>query len=85
MNARVEEKSGEELVEIITENVGRMLRRKMDAVTCIRMAAEKAMESWNSSLIESNFTYFSSKYSSVNGKPLIDPPKIVKKNIDIYR
>lgn len=67
MNARVEKKSGERLVNIISENVGRMLRRKMDAITCIRIAAEKAAESWDQSLVDSscNFSYVSSKYSSV--------------------
>lgn len=66
MNTRVEDKSGEELVNIISENVGRMLRRKMDAVTCIRLAAEKIADDWNSTLADGNFTYFSSKYSVVN-------------------
>jgi len=67
MNARVEKKSGESLVNIISENVGRMLRRKMDAVTCIRIAAEKAAENWDQSLVvgSCNFSYVSSKCSSV--------------------
>ncbi|XP_014474755.1 PREDICTED: voltage-dependent calcium channel subunit alpha-2/delta-3 isoform X2 [Dinoponera quadriceps] len=60
MNTRVEDKSGEELVSIISENVGRMLRRKMDAVTCIRMKAEKIAEKWDPSTM-GNFTYISSK------------------------
>jgi len=77
MNTRVEDKSGEELVNIISENVGRMLRRKMDAVTCIRIAAEEAAERWNSSGLDAayktgsydekigNFSYISSKNSPV--------------------
>lgn len=85
MNARVEEKSGEELVDMISENVGRMLRRKMDAVTCIRMAAEAIAEDWDPSLVEGNFTYISGKYSPVNGESLDDLPKYVKQNISVYR
>ncbi|XP_032665097.1 voltage-dependent calcium channel subunit alpha-2/delta-3 isoform X2 [Odontomachus brunneus] len=63
MNTRVEDKSGEELVSIISENVGRMLRRKMDAVTCIRMKAEEIAEEWDLSSMDGNFTYVSSKYN----------------------
>lgn len=72
MNTRVEDKSGEELVSIISENVGRMLRRKMDAVTCIRMKAEEIAEEWDSSSMDGNFTYVSSKY-------------IMMKNSSVYR
>lgn len=61
MNTRVEDKSGEELVSIISENVGRMLRRKMDAVTCIRMRAEEIAEEWDPSSVDGNFSYVSSK------------------------
>ncbi|XP_011260159.1 voltage-dependent calcium channel subunit alpha-2/delta-3 isoform X2 [Camponotus floridanus] len=68
MNTRVEDKSGEELVSIISENVGRMLRRKMDAVTCIRIAAEAATEDWNEPLVDGNFSYVSGKCSPVNGE-----------------
>lgn len=68
MNARVEYKSGEELVNVISENVGRMLRRKMDAVTCIRIAAE----SWDPSFMtDGNFSYVSGKCSHVIGHNLI--------------
>lgn len=75
MNTRVEDKSGEELVSIISENVGRMLRRKMDAVTCIRIKAEEIAEEWNvsSSMDDGNFTYVSSKFS------------IKQKNSNTYR
>lgn len=75
MNTRVEDKSGEELVSIISENVGRMLRRKMDAVTCIRIKAEEIAEEWNvsSSTDDGNFTYVSSKFS------------IKQKNSNTYR
>ncbi|XP_067204324.1 voltage-dependent calcium channel subunit alpha-2/delta-3 isoform X2 [Linepithema humile] len=77
MNTRVEDKAGEELVNIISENVGRMLRRKMDAVTCIRIAAEEAAENWDPSVVDAlyetgkynekigNFSYISGKCSPV--------------------
>jgi len=64
MNTRVEHKSGEELVNIISENVGRMLRRKMDAVTCIRIAAEEAAENWDPSVVDGNFSYVA-KYALI--------------------
>lgn len=73
MNTRVEDKSGEELISIISESVGRMLRRKMDAVRCILEFAEAAAEEWNS-----NFTgplnYTSSKYSNITNED--EPPEI---------
>ncbi|KAG6799236.1 voltage-dependent calcium channel subunit alpha-2/delta-3-like isoform X1 [Apis mellifera caucasica] len=86
MNTRVENKSGEKLVNIISENVGRMLRRKMDAVTCIRMAAEEYAENWENDE-EGNFTYVSGKYSQVMNTNRTRPriPKNMKKNIDAYR
>ncbi|XP_003707444.1 ca[2+] channel Muscle-specific alpha2/delta subunit isoform X2 [Megachile rotundata] len=83
MNTRVEDKSGEELVSIISENVGRMLRRKMDAVTCIRMKAEEQAENWEDEL-GSNFTYVSGKYSKVNNENATIPENM-EKNIDYYR
>lgn len=85
MNTRVEDKSGEELVSIISENVGRMLRRKMDAVTCIRIQAEQEAESWENDG-DGNFTYVSGKYSPVVGqkkKPRL--PENMKKNVQLYR
>ncbi|CAD1476867.1 unnamed protein product, partial [Heterotrigona itama] len=93
MNMRVEHKSGEELVNIISENVGRMLRRKMDAVTCIRMAAEEQAENWENNEEEGNFTYVSGKYSPVSLTQTEDEsnttrlqiPSNMKKNIDAYR
>lgn len=84
MNTRVENKSGEKLVNIISENVGRMLRRKMDAVTCIRMAAEEYAENWENDE-EGNFTYVSGKYSKVMNQTRPRIPKNMKKNIDAYR
>lgn len=88
MNARVEKKSGEDLVNIISENVGRMLRRKMDAVTCIRIAAEKAAENWDSSFMDGNFSYISGKCSSVNGHDSANNKKYCKRgksNKNMYR
>ena len=84
MNTRVEHKSGEELVNIISENVGRMLRRKMDAVTCIRMAAEEHAENWDNNE-EGNFTYVSGKYSKLMNETPPRIPSNMEKNVDAYR
>ncbi|CAK9808523.1 Voltage-dependent calcium channel subunit alpha-2/delta-3 [Anthophora plagiata] len=84
MNTRVEDKSGEELVNIISENVGRMLRRKMDAVTCIRMTAEENAENWESEE-EGNFTYVSGKYSPIMNQTRPTLPENMEKNVDAYR
>ncbi|XP_011704336.1 PREDICTED: uncharacterized protein LOC105459776, partial [Wasmannia auropunctata] len=80
MNARVENKSGEDLVNIISENIGRMLRRKMDAVTCIRIVAEEAAENWESSLVDGkcNITYVSSKCSNITGRDSANRKKLEK-------
>ncbi|KAH8323327.1 hypothetical protein KR067_005091 [Drosophila pandora] len=68
-NARVELKNGTELIQSITDNVGRMLARKMDAVRCIQERAETVNENFEFNLTwaETNFTYISSKYSTFNG------------------
>lgn len=84
MNTRVEDKSGEELVSIISENVSRMLRRKMDAVTCIRIAAEAATEDWNKPLVDGNFSYVSGKCSPVNGYSK-NETQCQRKNATVYR
>jgi len=84
MNARVEDKSGEELINIISENVGRMLRRKMDAVTCIRIAAEEAAKNWDpDSLLDGNFSYVSSKCSPVGHDST--NKNSTKKNCNIHK
>lgn len=87
MNTIVQDKSGDELVNIISENVGRMLRRKMDAVTCIRIAAESNAENNSSEYEEynSNFTYFSGKYSQVIDEEPIEIPDNMLKNKNVYR
>ncbi|XP_076666835.1 ca[2+] channel Muscle-specific alpha2/delta subunit isoform X2 [Andrena cerasifolii] len=85
MNTRVEDKSGEELVSIISENVGRMLRRKMDAVTCIRMQAEAYAESWVDDEEDGNFTYVSGKFSRVAGQRSPTLPENMEKNVGVYR
>lgn len=84
MNARVEDKSGEELVDIISENVGRMLRRKMDAIKCILKVAEAAAEEYNET-IPTNITYVSGKYSSIVDGEIPVIPKNMEKNASIYR
>ncbi|XP_076283345.1 ca[2+] channel Muscle-specific alpha2/delta subunit isoform X1 [Lasioglossum baleicum] len=85
MNTRVEDKSGEELVSIISENVGRMLRRKMDAVTCIRAKAEESAENWLPEENDGNFTYVSGKYSPVVKQKAPKLPENMEKNYEVYR
>lgn len=54
-------KSGDEIIRNISENVGRMLSRKMDAVKCLFREAERLSEEY-----DGNFTttYYSAKYSN---------------------
>ncbi|XP_044586306.1 voltage-dependent calcium channel subunit alpha-2/delta-3 isoform X1 [Cotesia glomerata] len=85
MNARVEDKSGEELIDIISESVGRMLRRKMDAVRCILKVAEDAAEEYNATAAGFNITYVSGKYSTIEDEDPPDIPKNMRKNASIYR
>lgn len=62
-------KSGEELIDSIVENVGRMFYRKIEAVRCIQMKAENVSEQFefNETMAE-NLHYSSSKYSrKLNG------------------
>ncbi|XP_031786318.1 voltage-dependent calcium channel subunit alpha-2/delta-3 isoform X1 [Nasonia vitripennis] len=58
---RVVDKSGDEIIRNISENVGRMLSRKMDAVKCLFKEAERLSEEY-----DGNFTrmYYSAKYSN---------------------
>lgn len=65
-NARVMNKSGEELIESIVENVGRMFYRKIEAVRCILLKAENVSEQfeYNETMAE-NLHYHSSKYSRI--------------------
>lgn len=66
-NARVMNKSGEELIESIVENVGRMFYRKIEAVRCILMKAENVSEHFEfENEMVKNLTYYSSKYSTVH-------------------
>ncbi|XP_015127549.1 voltage-dependent calcium channel subunit alpha-2/delta-3 isoform X1 [Diachasma alloeum] len=93
LNARVEEKSGEELIEIISESVGRMLRRKMDAVRCILIRAEEEALNHDDSernvdVIKSSLTYISGKYSWViDGDNDTQPeiPENMRNDSHIYR
>jgi hypothetical protein len=63
MGVRVEHKSGDEIIKNISENVGRMLSRKMDAVQCLYKEAERISEMWDANFT-TNFTYYSAKYSN---------------------
>lgn len=68
-NARVEKKDGDELMDYIATNVGRMLRRKMDAIRCVVNMAEEVAENFEfDEEVSANFTYFSSRYSPVHGE-----------------
>lgn len=65
-NARVEKKDGNTLIDSIVESIGRMLNRKMDAVKCIVNKSEEYAEEFHrNSMLQKNFTYYSSKYSLV--------------------
>ena len=86
MNARVEKKDGEALIESIVESIGRMLNRKMDAVKCIvNRSEEYSMNFHRNEMLEENFTYYSSKYSIVNDVNLTSlylPDSIEKMLVD---
>lgn len=84
MNAIVVEKSGEELIDIISESVGRMLRRKMDAVRCILKVAEDAAEEYVRDETE-NVTYVSGKYSNIVDMPETSTPQSIKRNYSTFR
>lgn len=64
MGVRVVHKSGEDIIKTISENVSRMLSRKMDAVKCIYKEAEKLAEQWDEKFTD-QFSYYSMKYSNI--------------------
>ncbi|XP_046751290.1 voltage-dependent calcium channel subunit alpha-2/delta-3 isoform X2 [Diprion similis] len=88
-NARIEEKSGMEMVKSISESVGRMLSRKMDAVRCILETAERSAVLYNASALPQrigltnetirnmNMSYISGKYSSVNNVSVQLPESLI--------
>lgn len=97
MNARVEDKSGKEMIDIIGTSVGRMLKKKMDAVQRILERAEKASVVFNDSSI-SNWTeitkesaiaqdlsYVSGRYSPIVGRPPPVLPKPLVNTSFMYR
>ncbi|XP_066590097.1 voltage-dependent calcium channel subunit alpha-2/delta-3 [Prorops nasuta] len=85
MNTRVEKKSGEELIKIIRESVGRMLRRKMDAVTCIRMYAEMDAEDWDPIVgMNKTFRYVSGKQSKFTADDDVPEPTPEPTPIIVY-
>lgn len=69
MHTRIEDKSGEELIKIITHSIGNMLKHKMEALQCIQEAAEFAAQNWEWH-IEGNISYVSAKYSPGPGEDL---------------
>ena len=83
MGVRVENKSGDELIKTISENVGRMLRRKMDAVRCIYKEAEDISEQWDANFT-TDFTYYSAKYSiSCDENPECKEPTIPENMMEL--
>uniref|UniRef100_A0A182WHK4 VWFA domain-containing protein n=1 Tax=Anopheles minimus TaxID=112268 RepID=A0A182WHK4_9DIPT len=85
-NARVEHKNGTTLIQSIVENVGRMFIRKMDAIKCIINLAEELSEQfeYNETLAD-NFSYYSSKYSNIDGRPEPELPETLQENAWMYR
>lgn len=83
-NARVEQKDGHELINYIADNVGRMLRRKMDAIRCVINVAEEAAEEYvYDKEVSEQYCYYSSKYSPIAGEkydPDLWPPGIAELN-----
>lgn len=75
MGARVEHKSGEEIINTISENVARMLSRKMDAAKCLYKEAERLSEQWHDNFTL-DFTYYSAKYSNATVDEEIKVPTI---------
>ncbi|XP_055595759.1 voltage-dependent calcium channel subunit alpha-2/delta-3 [Uranotaenia lowii] len=85
-NARVEHKDGTSLIKSIVENASRMLTRKMDAIKCIINQAETLSEQFEfNDTIADNFTYYSSKYSNIDGRPEPEIPETLLENIWMYR
>ncbi|XP_031619026.1 voltage-dependent calcium channel subunit alpha-2/delta-3-like [Contarinia nasturtii] len=83
-NAKVKIKG--ELIRTAVEKVGRMFRRKIVAVRCIANRAEQLAEEYfrnytrndtgiseeNLKIMRNNYTYYSSKYSTINGVPCVN-------------
>ncbi|XP_043483150.1 voltage-dependent calcium channel subunit alpha-2/delta-3 isoform X1 [Leptopilina heterotoma] len=76
MNTKVVHKSGDELIEVIRESVGRMLHRKMDAVRCILKAAESASENYETPIEYKNITYVSGKFSEALDEEVLLPENL---------
>ena len=76
MNTKVVPKSGDELIDVIRDSVGRMLHRKMDAVRCILQAAEKESETYEKPESFDGMSYMSGKFSRVPGETIILPENL---------
>lgn len=85
-NARVMKKSGEELIDSIVENVGRMFFRKIEAVRCILTKAENVSEQFEfSETMVKNLTYYSSKYSKLDNRaPAYSLPESLAQDSNMY-
>lgn len=58
-------KSGEDIINTISANMGLMLKTKVDAVNCIRFAAEDIIKNWVQQ-DDYNYTYTSAKFSQLD-------------------
>lgn len=79
-------KNGTELIKSITANVGKMLARKTDAVKCIQAKAEQVFENfdYNQTYAETEFQYYSSKFSAFEGKSAEELMDHLKNNSYMY-
>ncbi|XP_065166775.1 voltage-dependent calcium channel subunit alpha-2/delta-3-like [Atheta coriaria] len=68
-NARVEVRNPNALLVEIKENIERMVDRKIDAVRCIQQVAESEAELFDYTSNNTEYYYYNSKYSSVEGEP----------------
>lgn len=95
MNASVKQKDGKQILESSLTSVSTMLTRKINAVKCIRAAAEELARNFNFTGYkkDDNFEYCSAKYSKFmfedpSEEPLnkadIDTPKYVNDASNLY-
>ncbi|XP_067001120.2 voltage-dependent calcium channel subunit alpha-2/delta-3 isoform X2 [Anabrus simplex] len=78
LNARVQIKDGRKLLNSINDNVGRMLKWRIDAIQCVRAAAEEIAEEFEYDGCE-DCGFHSAKFSAVNGIVPEDVPEKLPK------
>ncbi|XP_018322592.1 voltage-dependent calcium channel subunit alpha-2/delta-3 isoform X2 [Agrilus planipennis] len=84
LRASVEKKDPKSLLVEIVDNIARMMDRKMDAIRCISKKAEEAAEQFEFNTTSSNYTYYSSKYSSIEGEEPTELPESIQDNSFMY-